>query len=87
MSDREKLTLTPDDASLLEKDSYDGWDEECAETGPNGLACTRKTKHLGPHVAHVEDQPVAMWVDVDVKPVGPPEAKQARFSLKEWVQL
>lgn len=41
-----------------------GFDPECEAAGPDGLCCTRPTGHAGPHVAHVEDEPVALWVSV-----------------------
>ena len=74
------VCLTPKHAALLSDESlrYVDTEEECAALGPNGLCCTRGTKHDGPHVAHVEDAPVAMWTEVDAVPT----PSGARYRLR-----
>lgn len=69
-----KMSLSaysPEDLLFAQEDLRTPEDEECGVPGPDGLVCTRPDGHynLGAtarfiHVAHVENEPVAMWVNV-----------------------
>lgn len=63
--DDPQASLQPSDASLLSADSLRTPDQDdCGALGPSNLHCTREAGHSGPHVAHVHDEPVAMWLPV-----------------------
>jgi hypothetical protein len=61
------ISLCPDDAHLLTSDSLRTPEQdECGSPGPQSLCCTREAGHAGPHVAHVNDEPVALWLSVSL---------------------